>query len=147
MGVDVSLLLVLALGQVVLAVLAPGAPLAILGDLGELLLGLGELPLLEQLEGRLEFGVGLRVGRRLGHGAPAVGTENEGRGGRIAAAWSGSRRPGREPALEEVRRVGRTRGVRHLFGGDPLEQVVVVSGAPLGQRAGEALATGRQDRQ
>ena len=61
MGVDELAALVLRLGQVKLGLLAPGGPLAVLGDLGEGGLGLVELALLEEALGGLELGVGLGV--------------------------------------------------------------------------------------
>ena len=49
MGIDVLLALKLSLGEVILAVFADGRALAVLGDLGEFLFGLGELALLNSL--------------------------------------------------------------------------------------------------
>ena len=76
-GLDVLLLLVLALGHVILDVLAPVRSLSLLGDLGERRLGLGELPLLEELEGVVELLVGLGVGLGLEHGPPAVRAQDQ----------------------------------------------------------------------
>ena len=49
---------------------------------------------------------------------------------------------GREPAIEQVLRVGRAADVGHLFLGRALDQVAVVGGPPLRERADEALAAG-----
>ena len=67
-----STALKLGLGHVVLAVLAPGRPLAFLGDLGELFLGFGEVSFLEQpeaadpafLASALGLGAALAMGRQ-----------------------------------------------------------------------------------
>ena len=54
-GLDILLLLVLAFGHVILRLLAPVCALSLLGDLDERRLGLGELALLEELEGLVQL--------------------------------------------------------------------------------------------
>ena len=144
-GLGVLLLLVLAFGQVERGILAPGALLALLGDPGERLLGLLELPLPEELERGIELGVGHGVVDRLDHRPPAVGAEFQRRARRIGRFERGVD-PGRQPALEEVAGVGRSAGVGHLLGAELLEQVPVVGGAPLAQRA-DARAAAERDQQ
>jgi hypothetical protein len=62
-GFDVLFLLILALGQVILAAFSPSVSLASLRDPGKLWLGLGELALAEQLGRALKFTVGGWLGR------------------------------------------------------------------------------------
>ena len=78
-GVDVFSLLVLALGDVVHCLLAPLRAFAFLGDLSVGRFGLGELALLEQLLGLVQFLFGLGIGLGLHHRPPAVGAQNQGR--------------------------------------------------------------------
>ena len=95
---EIVLPLELGLGEVVLAVFADGRPLAVLGDLGEFLLGLGEFSLLEEGVGGVELGFGHRVLGGLAMGRqpsePRIRVEPE-----SPAAPAAPASCGREPAI------------------------------------------------